>query len=84
MESETQCPIDSEVATALAWSPDCQLITCSDDKSIIKWTTDGTSQGKIAAIDIFITGISWYPTSGKQVRLVTKFDVNLIGTSWKR
>ena len=27
----------AEIVTAVTWSPDCQLISCSDDKQLLKW-----------------------------------------------
>lgn len=58
--------IDSEIISSLGWSADCQLFTCSDDKSIVKWGSDGSSMGKIATVNYYITGISWYPSSGNR------------------
>jgi WD40 repeat protein len=52
----------------VAWSPDGQLLSCSDDKVICKWGADGDLLGKIP-IGIFVTGLSWFPATGKQVRL---------------
>jgi len=50
----------------VAWSPDCQLLSCSDDKVICKWGADGESTGKITTINAFITSVSFFPSSGKQ------------------
>jgi WD40 repeat protein len=53
----------------VAWTPDGQLFSCSDDKTIWKWTADGESVGKVTSFDnLFITNISWIPPVGKQVR----------------
>ncbi len=60
---------DTEIATALTWSPDCQLFSCSDDKIVCKWAADGSCLGKINTLNVFVTGISWYPATGKQVSL---------------
>ena len=62
----TTLATDNEIVTAVAWSPDGQLLSCSDDKSIGKWSADGESVGKIS-IDVFVTCISWFPATGKQV-----------------
>jgi intraflagellar transport protein 80 len=60
---------DHDIVTAVAWTPDCQLFSCSDDKVIWKWTADGESAGKVTSFDnLFITNISWIPPVGKQVR----------------
>ena len=57
----------TEIATAVAWSPDCQLFSCSDDKTIVKWSAEGDQTGKInLAANVFVSSISWLPTAGKQ------------------
>ena len=38
----------TDIATAVAWSPDCQLFSCSDDKTISKWSPEGEHAGKIS------------------------------------
>ena len=58
---------DSDIVTAVAWSPDCQLFSCSDDKAIGKWGADGEAAGKITTINVFPSSISFYPGIGKQV-----------------
>ena len=58
---------DSDIATAVDWTPDTVLFSCSDDKDIYKWSTDGGTGGKVASIDAYITHISWFPPVGKQV-----------------
>lgn len=60
--------IDTDIVTALAWSPDSQLLSCSDDKIIHKWGADGEKLGNINSINVYVSGMSWFPTTGKQVR----------------
>ena len=67
--------IDTEIATAVTWAPDSQLISCSDDKTMCKWTADGESAGKTTTINAYVTGISWFPVVGKQVRVQYFFPV---------
>ena len=53
----------TDIATAVAWSTDCQLFSCSDDKTITKWTAEGECSGKITLDPkTFITSISWLPS----------------------
>eukprot|EP00607_Mallomonas_marina_P004382 CAMPEP_0182436838 /NCGR_PEP_ID=MMETSP1167-20130531/83886_1 /TAXON_ID=2988 /ORGANISM="Mallomonas Sp, Strain CCMP3275" /LENGTH=784 /DNA_ID=CAMNT_0024629435 /DNA_START=43 /DNA_END=2397 /DNA_ORIENTATION=+ len=56
----------ADIATAVAWAPDNQLISCSDDKVLIRWTSDAEVAGKVGTIGAFITGIAWFPVIGKQ------------------
>ena len=55
------------MVTAVAWAPDSQLVSCSDDKSLCKWTADGEHAGGKISIDAFISHVSWFPSVGKQV-----------------
>ena len=68
------CPVlpsDSDMVTAVAWAPDNQLVSCSDDKTLCKWSADGEHAGNKISVDIFISHISWFPTVGKQVTYLT-------------
>lgn len=55
----------ADIVTAVAWSPDNQLLSCSDDKIIGKWGADGEKLGVISNVNVFASAISWLP-SGKQ------------------
>ena len=58
--------LDSEIATSVAWAPDGQLFSCSDDKDVKKWGSDGSCQGKVTSLSAFPSCVSWYPSNGKQ------------------
>ena len=59
--------VDSDVVSAVGWSPDCQLISCADDKVLCKWGPDGDMLGKITTVNSYVTSLSWLPVVGKQV-----------------
>ena len=59
--------LDSEIATAVGWSPGNELLSCSDDKIVCKWGADGEPTGKITTLNVYASSLSWFPTSGKQV-----------------
>lgn len=56
----------TDIATAVAWAPDNQLISCSDDKILIRWTSDAEVAGKITTLAVYVTGMAWFPVIGKQ------------------
>ena len=60
---------DTEIVTAVSWTPDSQLISCSDDKTMVKWGADGEKNGNIPIkeLNIFVTNISWFRSINKQV-----------------
>jgi len=64
----------SDIATSVAWNVDNQLFSCSDDKTICKWTADGEAAGKIESVQSYITNISCFPGTGKQVSRTHKFS----------
>lgn len=37
------------------------MFSCSDDKSISRWSADSLCQGKVAALNMFVSDISWLP-----------------------
>jgi len=52
----------TEICTCCAWTGG-ELYTCSDDKTILKWSQDGDMIGTIATVDAYITSIAWAPDS---------------------
>lgn len=54
-----------EIVSAVAWAPDGQLLSCSDDKHVCRWSADGEMLGKFS-IGVFVTSMSWFPSTGKQ------------------
>ena len=59
--------IDSDITTSVSWTPDNQLVSCSDDKTMAKWNSDGDSSGKLGTLSsVYSTSISWFPATGKQ------------------
>ena len=58
--------IDSEIACAVAWSSDCQLLSASDDRNICRWSSDAEKQG-VTALNAFVTCLGWFPSNAKQV-----------------
>ena len=58
----------SEICAAVTWSPDSSLFSCADDKSIVRWSTDGDSSSKVGSTDAFVASMAWFPGVGKQVR----------------
>jgi hypothetical protein len=61
--------IDADMVTAVAWAPDSQLVSCSDDKSLGRWTAEGAAAGARIGVDVFVAHVSWFPSVGKQVPL---------------
>lgn len=60
----------TDIVSCVAWSSDCQLLSCSDEKLICKWGSDGDINGKITTItNSFISCVDWFPSSGKQVTI---------------
>ena len=62
--------IDADMVTAVAWAPDSQLVSCSDDKSLGRWTAEGAAAGARIGVDVFVAHVSWFPSVGKQVPLL--------------
>ena len=60
-------PIDTDITTAVAWTPDNQLVSSSDDKTLCKWSAEGEQVANQITVDVFISRMSWFPTVGKQV-----------------
>ncbi|KAF0693598.1 Aste57867_15463 [Aphanomyces stellatus] len=64
----TQAPVNhhTEIVTACCWTPENDVITCSDDSSIVRWRMDGEVVGKVASPETFVTAVDWVPSVGKQ------------------
>ena len=56
----------SDIATAVTWSPDCQLFSCSDDKSISRWSSEAEHLGKISLPNVYASAISWLPNGASK------------------
>lgn len=56
----------TDMVTASCWTPSNELYTCSDDNTICKWGMDGELIGEVCKVDVFITGIYWFPAIGNQ------------------
>ena len=76
--------LDTDVVSAVAWSPDCQLMSCADDKVLCKWGPDGDMLGKITSLTAYATSISWLPAVGKQVIFVYDLFCNIFITNYFR
>lgn len=59
--------LDTEIVSAVVWSPDSQLISVSDDKQFCRWSADGEKLAKFTNLNVYATWISWFPTTNKQV-----------------
>jgi hypothetical protein len=57
----------TDITTSVAWTVENTLFSCSDDKTICKWSADGEPAGKITSIQAYTTKISCHPGAGKQV-----------------
>ncbi|RHY78327.1 hypothetical protein DYB30_008395, partial [Aphanomyces astaci] len=56
----------TEIVTACCWTPENDVITCSDDNTIVRWRMDGEVVGKVTSVDTFVTSVDWVPSVGKQ------------------
>ncbi|KAJ1633851.1 intraflagellar transport protein 80 [Pavlovales sp. CCMP2436] len=50
-----------EVVTAVGWSFSNDLVTCSDDKTIWRWSMSHEPIGQLIAIDAYVTSLDWFP-----------------------
>lgn len=56
---------DKEMVTAVCWTPSGELLACSDDKTISRWSGDGEPLGKIANdLPAYVTDMSYFPSTG--------------------
>jgi len=56
----------TEMVTACCWTPTNELITCSDDQTVCKWSLNGELQGEVCKVDSYITSLFWFKPVGKQ------------------
>ena len=56
----------AEMVTSCCWTAANEVVTCSDDQTIVKWTMDGKGSTEISTVDTFITAVDWIPSVGKQ------------------
>ena len=40
----------TEMVTACCWTPTNELITCSDDQTVCKWSLNGEMQGEVCKV----------------------------------
>ncbi|OQR84934.1 intraflagellar Transport protein 80 [Achlya hypogyna] len=55
----------TEIVTACCWTPENDVVTCSDDNTVVRWRMDGEVIGKIATTENFVTSVDWIPSVGK-------------------
>mmetsp|Transcript_9313 Transcript_9313/g.27128 ORF Transcript_9313/g.27128 Transcript_9313/m.27128 type:complete len:764 (-) Transcript_9313:259-2550(-) len=51
-----------EITTAVGWSFANELVSCSDDKTIFRWSMNHEPLGKLLEIDGFVTALDWFPS----------------------
>jgi intraflagellar transport protein 80 len=52
---------DEEMVTALGWTTTNELFTCSDDKTIWRWSANGEPLGKVMQLETYVTSFHWFP-----------------------
>lgn len=58
-----------DIATAVGWSFANELLSCSDDKSIWRWSMNAEPVGQLIAMDAYVTKLDWFPAiAGKTGR----------------
>eukprot|EP00741_Cyanophora_paradoxa_P010393 tig00020531_g10051.t1 len=54
----------SDIVTAAGWNAANELLTCSDDQTIWRWSAAGEPQAKVMAVEgTYITDMHWFPAS---------------------
>ncbi|KAG5191643.1 intraflagellar transport protein 80 [Tribonema minus] len=59
--------VHKEMVTAVAWTPDNELFTVSDDRTVHRWDMAGEPLGKVTTTEPYGTSMSWFPSVSKQV-----------------
>mmetsp|Transcript_6247 Transcript_6247/g.15948 ORF Transcript_6247/g.15948 Transcript_6247/m.15948 type:complete len:765 (-) Transcript_6247:257-2551(-) len=58
-----------EVATAVGWSFANELVSCSDDKTIWRWSMNQEPVAQLMEVDGYVTALDWFPAvAGKSGR----------------
>ena len=53
------------MVTATFWAPSNELLTCSDDKTISRWSAEGELLGKVInQLPAYVTDMSFLPATG--------------------
>eukprot|EP00953_Heterococcus_sp_UTEX-ZZ885_P008920 5292-Heterococcus_DN1.PRE.2 len=64
------------MVAAIAWTPENELYSISDDKTVHRWDMAGEPVGRVTALEAYGTTLSWFPAVGKQTS-----DVFALGCS---
>ncbi len=67
--------IHEEIVSSVSWSPNNQLFSLSDDKTILTWDSNGEYTSKFLDLDIYCTALEWGPN------LKSANDAICLGTS---
>jgi len=54
----------TDIVSCVGYSNSEELISASDDQTVLKWELNGEFESKIMEIDVPVVGIDWLP-SGK-------------------
>jgi intraflagellar transport protein 80 len=68
--------VHKEMVAAIAWTPENELYSISDDKTVHRWDMAGEPIGRVTALEAYGTTLSWFPAVGKQTS-----DVFALGCS---
>ena len=58
--------VHTDLCAAVGWTPTNELFSCSDDKTVYKWSMTGEALGKVCDIDAFCTGLHWYTAATRK------------------
>lgn len=77
--------VDKDVCTAVGWSAINELVSCSDDKTILKWNLNGEMNSKVGDLDSFVTDMHWFPSYNKRANpsAMSLFVVACVDGSFK-
>ncbi|CAM9606713.1 unnamed protein product [Chrysoparadoxa australica] len=61
------CPTaHQELVAGVVWTPENELYSFADDRTVRKWNMTGEPTGKVCDLQSYATCVSWFPSSGKQ------------------